>query len=200
MTTKTAVWEIATENHKNCPRASEKGTVLTMLMQALHLVDDGAEPFGVRIRHIILLICTHKHYPQIKLNRQPNRDHNQCREFRAGTRALPLIRLFTARYCDRSSRRSPTSWAPSACCGGGVTGSASSPRARASASSGIAREAIAPFGFPNPSKRPRPRREGRKLVVAWGAQDTEAGGGVLGRFNFSDFMKRSHEDEQSEFG
>src|SRR6185312_10916870 len=99
MTTKTAVWEIATENHKNCPGASEKGTVLTMLMQALHLADDGAELFGVRVSHIILLICTHahkKHYPQIKLNRQPNRDRNQCHEFRAGTRALPLMRLFTA--------------------------------------------------------------------------------------------------------
>ena len=59
MTTKTAVWEIATENHKNCPGASEKGTVLTMLMQALHLADDGAELFGVRVSHIILLICTH---------------------------------------------------------------------------------------------------------------------------------------------
>lgn len=68
MPSETAGDEIATQNQK-LPGGPAKGDVLTLLVQALHLVDDGEEIFGVRARHIILLICArHKHTPKIKLN------------------------------------------------------------------------------------------------------------------------------------
>jgi hypothetical protein len=78
------------------------------------------------------------------------------------------MRLFTARYCDRSSRRSSTARASSACCGGGVTASAS----------GIAREAMAPSDSQTLASAPNEgEREGscwwrgacriRRRVVCW---------------------------------
>jgi len=46
-----------------------------MLVQALHLVDNGAELIRAHARHVILLICTQKHsranIPKIKPSQLP---------------------------------------------------------------------------------------------------------------------------------
>jgi hypothetical protein len=74
MPSETAGDEIATQNPQKSEASQRKGViVLTMLMQVLHLVDDGAELVRVYARHIILLICAHTQ-KQPQNQTQPNGD------------------------------------------------------------------------------------------------------------------------------
>jgi hypothetical protein len=80
---------------------------LTKLVQAVHLRNDGREPVGIRLRHLVPLICGHRSITDNPSNGQikPQPNAQSGNEALGGGKALPLMRFFTARYRDRSFRR-----------------------------------------------------------------------------------------------
>jgi len=59
------------EKKKTQSFTSNRETILTELVQAIHLLDDGREPVRIRPRHLIPLICAHTRTPLNGQNPHP---------------------------------------------------------------------------------------------------------------------------------